>query len=689
MIEPSSAREADAVDGAHRALPRCEALVQVLDFDHVPALHVRRHVRAPSRKYRRRAATRSGARGSCPSSVVASALRDELASAACGTQPASSTLWPCPRNVKCREFGSVLPHGLAVPRRCDRVEFAREQQRRLLAHERLRESPAARAARPDRALRAAAGRRTPCRATCPASRGSALQPRRVLRATDRQLQRHRDLLADELLEHARLRHAGLRTRPPPRRPASSAACRTAAARRHTAAPRRRRRWRSAYLDLLSFVSGSRYVTRCGSARNFGEQRIELRAWRAETLAAHGVGFAARELLRRSRARGCGRARHRGSVRAARPNPAPRCACAADSGAGTRARRACRTKCPPGCTAVRRARRGPSRGRRRNRWSCRSAGRQTAAISRRHARRVSRATPARPGRPSRRLRPRGSRSGCERPVPRWSTRITSRSRSTPRKAAATCGNDSRADWPGPPASITTGSGSGRLPDAAMRAIGNSIERPSGRQRSSGTRRRAALCGDRRRQARLGERAGFERDRARCSRRTAAASLARRRRHIAGITHCATSASKPAASWFGHVSVASRSTMALPANPNMPRRVPASRISATMNAWPFPIPPVTRTLLISNIAIFALQASLNPMLILNFALWPPASAQFPGAPSFEIWQLRHVRIPARRPERTCSSTCSRCTCSAAKSSGCWGRGATCHITSPASWARPSRS
>ena len=51
----------------------------------------------------------------------------------------------------------------------------------------------------------------------------------------------------------------------------------------------------------------------------------------------------------------------------------------------------------------------------------------------------------------------------------------------------------------------------------------------------------------------------------------------------------------------------------------------------------IPPVTRTLLLVNIAIYAVQSFTGPMLILPFALWPPASPQFPGAPSFEIWQL----------------------------------------------------
>jgi membrane associated rhomboid family serine protease len=51
----------------------------------------------------------------------------------------------------------------------------------------------------------------------------------------------------------------------------------------------------------------------------------------------------------------------------------------------------------------------------------------------------------------------------------------------------------------------------------------------------------------------------------------------------------------------------------------------------------MPPVTRTLLVLNVAIFALQYVMGPFLLRWFALWPPASAQFPGAPGFEVWQL----------------------------------------------------
>jgi membrane associated rhomboid family serine protease len=49
------------------------------------------------------------------------------------------------------------------------------------------------------------------------------------------------------------------------------------------------------------------------------------------------------------------------------------------------------------------------------------------------------------------------------------------------------------------------------------------------------------------------------------------------------------------------------------------------------------PVTRALLLINIAVFAIQSFTGPLLVLPFALWPPASPRFPGAPSFEIWQL----------------------------------------------------
>jgi membrane associated rhomboid family serine protease len=51
----------------------------------------------------------------------------------------------------------------------------------------------------------------------------------------------------------------------------------------------------------------------------------------------------------------------------------------------------------------------------------------------------------------------------------------------------------------------------------------------------------------------------------------------------------------------------------------------------------LPPVTRTLLLVNVAVFLLQLVTGDLLIGPFALWPTASPQFPNAPSFEIWQL----------------------------------------------------
>lgn len=54
----------------------------------------------------------------------------------------------------------------------------------------------------------------------------------------------------------------------------------------------------------------------------------------------------------------------------------------------------------------------------------------------------------------------------------------------------------------------------------------------------------------------------------------------------------------------------------------------------------IPPVTRLLLIANVAVFLAQAFLDPFLVVWFALWPlsaPANA-LPGMPTgFLPWQL----------------------------------------------------
>jgi membrane associated rhomboid family serine protease len=51
----------------------------------------------------------------------------------------------------------------------------------------------------------------------------------------------------------------------------------------------------------------------------------------------------------------------------------------------------------------------------------------------------------------------------------------------------------------------------------------------------------------------------------------------------------------------------------------------------------MPPATRVLLFINVAVFAVQLLTGDLLLRPFALWPPASAQFPGAPSFQVWQL----------------------------------------------------
>jgi membrane associated rhomboid family serine protease len=49
------------------------------------------------------------------------------------------------------------------------------------------------------------------------------------------------------------------------------------------------------------------------------------------------------------------------------------------------------------------------------------------------------------------------------------------------------------------------------------------------------------------------------------------------------------------------------------------------------------PVTRLLIIANVAVFGLQYVMGNVLILNFALWPLGGSLYAGAPTFEIWQL----------------------------------------------------
>jgi membrane associated rhomboid family serine protease len=54
-------------------------------------------------------------------------------------------------------------------------------------------------------------------------------------------------------------------------------------------------------------------------------------------------------------------------------------------------------------------------------------------------------------------------------------------------------------------------------------------------------------------------------------------------------------------------------------------------------PIAMPPATRALLLLNVIIFGAQVLTGSLLVRPFALWPPASAQYPAAPAFEIWQL----------------------------------------------------
>jgi membrane associated rhomboid family serine protease len=51
----------------------------------------------------------------------------------------------------------------------------------------------------------------------------------------------------------------------------------------------------------------------------------------------------------------------------------------------------------------------------------------------------------------------------------------------------------------------------------------------------------------------------------------------------------------------------------------------------------LPPVTRALLMANVAIFILQLATGNLLVGTFALWPFGSPQFRGYPEFEPWQL----------------------------------------------------
>jgi rhomboid family protein len=56
-------------------------------------------------------------------------------------------------------------------------------------------------------------------------------------------------------------------------------------------------------------------------------------------------------------------------------------------------------------------------------------------------------------------------------------------------------------------------------------------------------------------------------------------------------------------------------------------------------PFDLPPVTRALLIANVAVYLLQMLTGDALLIHFALWPlgPPPGEYAGLPGFEPWQL----------------------------------------------------
>ena len=58
-------------------------------------------------------------------------------------------------------------------------------------------------------------------------------------------------------------------------------------------------------------------------------------------------------------------------------------------------------------------------------------------------------------------------------------------------------------------------------------------------------------------------------------------------------------------------------------------------------PFDLPPVTRVLLIANVAVYLLQMLLqmqgSDALIAHFALWPLGPSQYADVAGFQIWQL----------------------------------------------------
>ncbi len=65
-------------------------------------------------------------------------------------------------------------------------------------------------------------------------------------------------------------------------------------------------------------------------------------------------------------------------------------------------------------------------------------------------------------------------------------------------------------------------------------------------------------------------------------------------------------------------------------------------------PFDLPPVTRALLIANVAVYLLQMLTGDALLIHFALWPLGPSQFADVPGFEPWQLVTYCFPARRAD-----------------------------------------
>lgn len=53
--------------------------------------------------------------------------------------------------------------------------------------------------------------------------------------------------------------------------------------------------------------------------------------------------------------------------------------------------------------------------------------------------------------------------------------------------------------------------------------------------------------------------------------------------------------------------------------------------------FDLPPVTRALLIANIAIYLLQMLTDNALVVNFALWPLGPSMYQDVAGFQPWQL----------------------------------------------------